>query len=59
MGERIVKAGHQPERIRVKLAGQSAITLRCLRTITADGTPYKGDLNDLVFAEPKYTPREK
>jgi len=45
--------GRRPETLQVRLHGHRAITLRCLRALNADGTPYAGEIAELVFAEPK------
>jgi len=54
-----VKAGRRPQTVQVKLQGATAVTVRCGKARNADDTRYTGDLSALVFAEPKYTPKEK
>jgi len=56
--EGIVKAGRRPEAMEVTLRGHRAVTVRCVRALNADGSPYTGELTDLVIAEPKYTAKE-
>jgi hypothetical protein len=51
--EQRVKPGERPQTFQITLRGQRAVTLRCLRALNADGTPYTGEISDLVFAEPR------
>ncbi len=37
---------------KIRLTGARSLTLRCLRALHPDGTPYPGELTDLIFAQP-------
>ncbi len=54
-----VEAGTMSETLEISLRGGRAVTLHCVRAVNADGSPYTGELTDLIFAEPKLAGKAK